>query len=259
MPLEIENKNHISIVTINNPPVNALAREDVMSLMDHFLALGANDGIRVAILTGAGEKAFCAGLDYKRGGDRGGDYGEYKDPRDRGADGGAADAIWDCRVPVIGAINGPALGGGLVMAACCDYLIGSTKAQFGLPQIWMGGLGGGGHAFRIFPQGLARSMQYTGEYIDAERAYQVGALNELVEPSKLMDRAMEEAKKLATKLPAGTKAAKEALNLMELAMPDIKMAHKIEQPVMARMRGSEDQQEARAAWLEHREPKFSDD
>ena len=70
---------------------------------------------------------------------------------------------------------------------------------------------------------------------------------------------MEEAKKLATKLPAGTKAAKEALNLMELAMPDIKMAHKIEQPVMARMRGSEDQQEARAAWLEHREPKFSDD
>ena len=259
MSLEIENKNHISIVTINNPPVNALAREDVMSLMDHFLALGANDGIRVAILTGAGEKAFCAGLDYKRGGDRGGDYGEYKDPRDRGADGGAADAIWDCRVPVIGAINGPALGGGLVMAACCDYLIGSTKAQFGLPQIWMGGLGGGGHAFRIFPQGLARSMQYTGEYIDAERAYQVGALNELVEPSKLMDRAMEEAKKLATKLPAGTKAAKEALNLMELAMPDIKMAHKIEQPVMARMRGSEDQQEARAAWLEHREPKFSDD
>ena len=145
------------------------------------------------------------------------------------------------------------------MAACCDYLIGSTKAQFGLPQIWMGGLGGGGHAFRIFPQGLARSMQYTGEYIDAERAYQVGALNELVEPSKLMARAMEEAKKLATKLPAGTKAAKEALNLMELAMPDIKMAHKIEQPVMARMRGSEDQQEARAAWLEHREPKFSDD
>ena len=215
MTIEVTNQNHISIVTINNPPVNALARADVMSIMDHFMALGASDGIRAAILTGAGTKAFCAGLDYKRGGDRGGDYGVYKDPRDRGADGGGADAIWDCRVPVIGAINGPALGGGLVMAACCDYLIGSTNAQFGLPQIWMGSLGGGGHAYRIFPQGLARRMQYTGEYVSAKRAFEVGALQELVDPEKLMDRALEEANKLSTKVPEGMKAAKEATTGLE--------------------------------------------
>ena len=157
--VETDIQDQIMIIKLNRPDrLNALSEVIREGMSEAFTKFEKDSNLEVAILTGEG-RGFCAGEDMKESLERG-DVGSrsgkvFRDPfMER-----------TLEKPVIGAINGPALGGGLVMAACCDYLIGSTKAQFGLPQIWMGGLGGGGHAFRIFPQGLARSMQYTGEYI----------------------------------------------------------------------------------------------
>ena len=135
----------IAVVTIDHAPVNALSRHLLGRIAEVFDSLHHYPGANVAVLTGAGDRAFCAGADFN----------DVSADNWRTEDHGrsmrtALDAIYECAIPVIAAVNGPALGGGLALVASCDYAIASERASFGLPEIDLGVLGGARHAAQLF-------------------------------------------------------------------------------------------------------------
>ena len=136
--VKLEIRDRIAIVTLDNPPVNALSAEGQVQIYETFDSLHEQDEAVVAIFTGAGQRAFCAGADIRARLD-----GDARFPEDHGRRAREAfNSIYECPIPVIGAINGPALGAGLALAASCDYLIASENANFALPEIDVGLMGG---------------------------------------------------------------------------------------------------------------------
>ena len=248
--LRVEKHGHIAVVTLDNPPVNAMSPEwDIQGTFD---AITADEDVRVVILTGQGDRVFCAGADIKAAvrGDR------APRPERTGSRNARENfyAIMECAVPVIGAINGPALGGGLALAASCDYLIASERAVFGLPEIDVGLLGGARHAMRLFPQQTVRMMHYTARRPDAQEAFRLGAVDRVVAPEQLMDEAMAEAELIAAKMPIGIRLAKDNLNLIEDM--DLRNGYRFEQTRTALLQKTEDAMEAKVAFAEKRQPVF---
>jgi len=204
----------------------------------------------VVILTGAGRRAFCAGLDLNeflaaRPED---DAQRAKVVRTSFA------AIRHAEVPVIAAVNGPALGAGAVFASVCDIRIASDTARFGMPEINVGRCGGGAHMGRHLPQGLLRQMFFTGEPIDAKAALACGFVQEVVAPEALMPRARELAEVIARKAPLGLRMSKRALN--EIEFMEVEPGYEIEQGYSTRLMETEDAREATRAVLEKRAPVF---
>ncbi len=256
MPIHVAIDDHIAVVTLDNPPVNAMAADwDIPAVFD---ALSDDPDVHVAVLTAAGERAFCAGADLK-GAVRVRDGGGA--PRTPQGTGNRRVremfySIQECAVPVIGAINGPALGGGLAIAASCDYLIASEKASFGLPEIDVGLLGGARHFMRLLTNwGLVRRLHYTAERLDAQEALRLGMVVRVVPPEQLMEAAMEDARLIAAKIPLGVRLAKESLHLIENM--DVKNGYRFEQTRTAILTQTEDAAEARAAFVERRPPRFT--
>ena len=248
--LRVEAHGHVRLVTLDNPPVNAMSPEwDIQGTFD---AITADEEARVVVLTGQGDRVFCAGADVKAAarGDR------ALRPERTGSREARENfySIMECAVPVIGAINGPALGGGLAVAASCDYLIASERAVFGLPEIDVGLLGGARHAMRLFPQHIVRMMHYTARRLDAAEAYRLGAVDRVVAPADLLDEAMREAELIAAKMPIGIRLAKENLNAIEDM--DLRNGYRFEQTRTALLQRSEDAQEAKMAFAEKRQPVF---
>ena len=259
MPIHVDIEDHIAVVTLDNPPVNALAADwDVAGTFD---ALSDDLDVHVAVLTAAGDRAFCAGADLK-GAVRAREGGDDA-PRQRTPSGTGNRrmretlyAIQECAVPVIGAINGPALGGGLAIAASCDYLIASEKATFGLPEIDVGLLGGARHFMRLLTNwGLVRRLHYTAERLDAQEALRLGMVVKVVPHEELMEAAMEDARLIASKIPLGIRLAKESLHLIENM--DVKNGYRFEQTRTAILTKTEDAAEARKAFVERRPPRFT--
>ena len=257
MPVHVDIADHIAVVTLDNPPVNAMAADwDIPAVFD---ALSDDPDVRVAVLTAAGERAFCAGADLRaRVRERDGD-----DPPARVPPGTGNRrvremfySIQECAVPVIGAINGPALGGGLAIAASCDYLIASEKATFGLPEIDVGLLGGARHFMRLLTNwGLVRRLHYTAERLDAHEAHRLGMVVRVVPPDQLMEAALADARLIAAKIPLGVRLAKESLHLIENM--DVKNGYRFEQTRTAILTRTEDAAEARRAFMERRPPEFT--
>ena len=161
----------IATVTLNRPEaMNALSKALRHRLYEVMTALDADDGVRAVILTGAGTRAFTAGLDLKELGSQEGALGAANA---EGADDNPVKAIESCRKPVIGAINGAALGAGLAVAASCDILVASEKASLGLPEIDVGLMGGGRHAMRLFPHSLVRRVMLTGYRVPGPELYRL--------------------------------------------------------------------------------------
>ena len=156
--LVVETAGKIVTVTINRPPVNALTLAMYGEIADTFDAIGARTDVHCAIFTGAGTRAFCAGLDLK----------EFlaakpeEDPERAKIVRRTFSAVRHCAIPVIAAVNGPALGAGCVLASVCDIRIAAATATFGLPEINVGRCGGGAHVGRYVPQGMLRKMFFTG-------------------------------------------------------------------------------------------------
>ncbi len=254
MPIHVDIEDHIAVVTLDNPPVNALAADwDVSGVFD---ALSDNLDVRVAVLTATGDRAFCAGADIKARANR--------DPDAPPPPSGTGNrrmremlyAIQECAVPVIGAINGPALGGGLALAASCDYLIASEKATFGLPEIDVGLLGGARHFMRLLTNwGLVRRLHYTAERLDAHEAERLGMVVKVVPHEQLMEAAMEDARLIASKMPYGIRLAKESLHMIENM--DVKNGYRFEQTRTNILTRTEDAAEARRAFVERRPPEFT--
>ncbi len=163
-------------------------------------------------------------------------------------------ALYDCAVPVIGAINGKAIGAGAVLVALCDIIVATPRFEMALTEINVGVLGGVKATQRMVGPYLAKRMFLTGEYIGADELYRRGVLEAVVEPGDLMSTARMLAAKIATKSPIAVRLAKESANRVEYM--DLKEGYRTEQDYTTRIRRFADSSEAGAAFVERREPQF---
>jgi enoyl-CoA hydratase len=243
--------DYIAVVTMDRPPVNAQNAQMNSDMALVFDTLSDRDDVRVAVLTGAG-KCFSAGADIK---DRAGKErapGEAWQHNRRVRE--AFQAIVECQKPVIGAINGPALGAGLAVAASCDILVAAEEATLGLPEIGVGLLGGGRHAMRLFGHSRTRRMLFTGLRVDGKELYRLGVVEACVPGAQLMESAMGIAREIASKSPVAMRLAKHSLNtIAEMSLRD---GYRFEQNMTVELGKTEDSKEAMRAFVEKREPVF---
>ncbi|RHW19240.1 enoyl-CoA hydratase [Sphingomonas gilva] len=249
--IRIEQDGRIAHVIMDHAPVNALTSALYAELGDVFLRMVARDDISVVVLRSGCEKAFCAGKDLK----------EFlgatieDDPASAYNVRRTFEAIRHCPIPVIAAVDGPALGAGCVIAACADIRIASTRARFGMPEINVGRCGGTAHVGRLVPQGAMRLMWFTGDPIDAAEAYRIGLIDQLVEPDALSGAVDALAARIAAKSPLGLRVGKKSMNEAEELPVDIGYAH--EQRYSTQLMRSDDAREATRAIVEKRPPVFT--
>lgn len=207
--LTIEHDGGIATITLNRPEaMNALSSGLRRALIDALVALDNDDSVRAIILTGAGERAFCAGLDLKEMGGEGGGTQAMR------ASGNPVRAIEECRKPVIGAINGVAITGGFEIALACDILIASAKARFADTHARVGLLPGWGLSqklSRLIGIYRARELSLTGNFLDARTAADWGLVNRVVEPDELLPTAQALATDMAKADPAMLAAIKQLI------------------------------------------------
>lgn len=251
--VRLEVSDHIALVTLDAPPVNAQSTQMIEEITLTMDQIGERSDIRVAVLTGAG-RIFSAGADIK---DR---------QRIATSQGGQAGAharraretyysVMECTKPVICALNGPALGAGLALAASCDILVASETACLGLPEIDVGLMGGGRHAMRLFGHSRLRRMMLTGYRVQGSELYRLGIVEACVPSERLMDEAMEIARTIAAKSPAAARLAKQSLNVIEeMTLRD---GYRYEQMMTAQLTATEDSKEAMRAFVEKRKPNFT--
>ena len=252
--LLLAKEDGIGIVTVNRPKVlNALNIEVFGELYELFVEIENDPEIRVVILTGAGDRAFVAGVDILEMKDKDSvDINEFIIIARR-----AGDIIYHLSKPVIAAINGFAFGGGSELALACDLRIASEKAQFGQQEINLGVIPGGGAIPRLTQLvGLTRAKEivYTGDVMDAQTALRIGLVNKVVPPEKLMAEARALARKLLGKSSLILSYAKKAFNTgadMSLAA-----AMDLDEGYFARCFATEDQKEGMKAFIEKRKPEF---
>ena len=244
-------EEHIALVWLANPPVNAHSQQLLEEVAWTFDTLSDRADVRVAILSGDG-KCFCAGADIKARAGSTPQPGDHWQNSRRARE--AYHSIMECQKPVIGAINGPALGGGLALAASCDILLASEKGCLGLPEINVGLLGGGRHTQRLFSHSRLRRMMLTGLRVFGPELSRLGVVEACTEPDKLMPTAMEIAREIAGKSPVAIKLAKHALNqIEEMSLRD---GYRFEQSMTGELGKTEDSKEALRAFVEKRDPVF---
>jgi enoyl-CoA hydratase len=248
MPLTLDIADHIATITLDNPPLNLWEPEWYEQLEDMADSFRDNRDVRVAIITGAGERCFTAGHNRK----------VPLRMRKRSVR-NYVQALVDCAVPVIGAINGHALGHGIAISSACDILIGSENATFGLPEIDTGGANGGRMMMRLFPQGHVRHAVFTGERISAAEAFRVGALFKVVPPQELMPETRKLAATIAAKAPIGIRASKSTLRWVEYL--DLQTGYEYEGDQHQTLyfgvpEGRAQASEAQRSFLEKRRPDF---
>ena len=242
---------HIALVTLDRPPVNAVNAQVHEELMRVFDTLSDREDVRAAILTGAG-KMFCAGADIKARLAHEPQPGDFWQHSRRARE--AFHSILECRVPVIAAINGPALGAGRGLVASFDLLVASENAVVGLPEINVGLLGGGRHAMRLFPHSKARRMMFTGQRLSGADLYRLGAVEECVPADQLMGTARALAAEIAAKSPVAIRLAKHAMNTIEFM--SLRDGYRFEQNMTGELSKHEDSREAMRAFVEKRPPVF---
>jgi enoyl-CoA hydratase len=253
--LSIEVSGGVATVILDRPPVNAVDRSTMAEIRDAFRSFDDDRTVRAAIFTAAGDRAFMAGADLRTVGQSAAPLEEQPATLVTDPPRVARDAMWavvGCAVPVIGAINGPALGAGVAFAACCDILLAAQGTTFGAPEINVGLLGASAHLTRLVGRYKAREMYFTGERVDAEDLHQLGAVRAVVPRDRLMEEAKALATDLAAKSPIALRLAKEAMNRIE-DLP-LEEAYRTEQDYTARLNSFEDAAEARAAYAEKRDP-----
>jgi enoyl-CoA hydratase len=249
-----EKKEGIATVTLNRPTaLNALNSQVYTELYDVFAAVESDPDVRVAVLTGSGEKAFAAGSDVVEMAN----MGTLEIQKFMATIRKASDFIYSLTKPTIAAIHGYALGGGCELAMCCDLRIASEKARFGQPEINLGlipGAGGTQRLTRIIGVAKAKEMIYLGDMIDAPTALALGLINKVVPPGLLMEEAMAWAKKLAGKSSPVLAMAKAAIN--NGIDTDINSGLSMETRCDALCFALEDQKEGMKAFLEKRKAVF---
>ena len=254
-----EQKDRVVTITINRPEaMNAIDPETQQALVEAWMRFRDDDSAWVAILTGAGDRAFSAGADLKKmmptaiAGGRGYDPAAHDDYGLGGITRGL-----EIFKPMIAAINGFCLAGGLEQALACDIRIAASHARFGLTEVRWAIMPGAGGTQRL-PRtvGLTRALQMilTGEQIDAAEAHRIGLVNSVVALSELMPAAQAVAATLCERGPLALRAAKEAvIRGLSLPLPD---GLRLEAFLAGTLRGTEDAVEGPRAFAEKRTPQF---
>ena len=244
-------EDYIAVVRFANPPVNAHSQQLLEETAWVFDTISDREDIRVAVLTGEG-KTFCAGADIKERvgtvAEAGGHWQRSRRARE------AYHSIMECRKPVIAAINGVALGGGLAFVASCDILVAAETACIGLPEIDVGLLGGGRHAQRLFGHSRLRRMMLTGMRVYGPELYRLGIVEASVPLDALLETALGIAREIAGKSPLAISLAKHALNnIEEMTLRD---GYRFEQTMTGQLSQTVDSKEAMRAFVEKRKPVF---
>jgi len=251
----VEKKNRIATLTLNRPPMNPLSRQMYEELIEASDELDTDPQTKVIIITGAGEKAFAAGLDVKEV--EGKSVPEIMDFC--GCSGASYSRVAAIEKPVIAAINGLALGGGFELALRCDLRIASETAKFGQPEVNLGIIPGGGGTQlvpRLIGAGQAKELLLTGDMFDAQTALRLGLANRVVPDANLMDEVVSLAGKIAAKPAVALKMIKLAVN-HGLNM-DLTSALTYEKECFILAFTSDDGREGLRAFVEKRKPKYQD-
>lgn len=253
--VDVSVEDGIAEITLNRPEtMNAIDPEMRGRLRAVWRRLQDENAIRVAILTGAGDRAFCTGSDLKRTPPPPESYAERAFGR---AESEHLLAGLDTDKPLICAVNGFAVGGGLELALACDIRIASENAEFGLTEVQVGTIPGAGGTQRLpraVGESMAMQMLLTGDRIDATRAHQVGLVSELHPPGALLARARELAGRIAENAPLSVRAIKRLVTRgRDVPLPT---AVEMESFVWGLLRDTDDRVEGRQAFKEKRSPKY---
>ena len=240
--------NGVAEVVLSRPPVNALNAGGWHALATRIAALGEHPEVRVIVIRAEG-RGFCAGVDIKELADddklivsvNAGNYATFK-------------AVHLNKVPVIAAVHGFVLGGGIGICGAADIVIAAEDASFGLPEVDRGAMGGAAHLQRMFGVQKTRYLFFTGEMIGASEALRLGAIERVVPCEQLRDTALAMAGKIAAKSPAMIRIAKEALTGIEDG--DLEAKYRWEQGFTLQAYMSPDSAETRDAFVGKRAAKF---
>lgn len=241
-------EDNVATIIIDRPPVNAMNSEAMCELYEILYRLRQTPEVRAVVLTAAG-KFFVAGSDVtefvKMDEETGSSFIDRNDY--------IRDYLYTFPQPVICALNGTAIGGGLGMALMCDIRITHPDAKFAVGEINMGVLSFPQYLAMRCSNGGARKMVYTGERITAEEALRIGLVDEVVPKEEVYDRALALAKTMAAKSPKALRAAKQC---MLIADEPLLQGFQRENAYLCKLWGTKDKTEAVTAFLEKREPKF---
>ncbi|MCY1531552.1 Carnitinyl-CoA dehydratase [compost metagenome] len=248
-PFRVSIDNGIAELVFDQPPVNAFNSHGWASIARELDRLGEDPAVRVIVIRAEG-RGFCAGVDIKELAADGnlivavnkGNYDSFK-------------AVHRNPKPVIVAVHGFVLGGGIGLCGAADILVASDCARFGVPEVDRGAMGGGAHLQRLFPVQKVRHMYFTGEMIDAAEAYRLGAVERVVPREQLRDAALQIAAQIAAKSPAMIALAKEALTGIEDG--NLEDKYRWEQGFTLEAYRVADSQEARNAFVEKRDAQFN--
>lgn len=255
MPLLYEVREGVSIITLNRPEaMNSIDPETRADLRAAWRRVAEDDAVRCVVLTGAGEKAFCTGSDLKK----------TMPPKESFAQLTFGQAQPDHLLagmemdkPIIAAINGYAMGGGMELALACDVRIASENAQFALSEVRIGsipGAGGTQHLPRLIGRSDAMLMLLTGDRVDAQEALRTGLVSKVVQAAQLLETALAIAARIALNAPLSVRAVKRLVR-EGLAMP-LDRALALESYVFGLLRDTEDRIEGRRAFQEKRPPVY---
>ena len=250
MAFHSEIQEGVAHLVLNKPPVNAFNSAEWAGIAAEINDLGEQDAVRVIVISAEG-KGFCAGVDIK---ELGAEPAKIVPVNKGNYD--TFEAIHRNPKPVILAIHGFVLGGGIGMAGAADILVASECATFGVPEVDRGAMGGGAHLQRLFPVQKVRHMYFTGEFIDAAEAWRLGAVEKVVPRDELVPAAMTIARAIAAKSPRMVALAKEGLNAIEDG--DLEEKYRREQGLTLEAYMHEDSQEARNAFNEKRDADFNE-
>jgi len=250
-----ERRDGVALVTIDNPPMNALSAALLDELEAEIDALDADADVRAIVLRGGGERAFVAGADIK----------EFPALRESASEGGSARGIQrlghrmdGCDTPFVAAIHGYCLGGGLELAMCCDVRVCADDATLGQPEIQLGLIPGGGGTQRLprlVGHGRAMFLNLTGDFIDAGTAYAWGLVERVVPTAELEEVALALAGRIASRSPHAVAVLRElARTTRDLPLGE---GLRREADGFVRCLRSEDGAEGVAAFIEKRPPVFS--
>jgi enoyl-CoA hydratase len=251
MGITSEVHDGVAEIVMDNPPVNALTVAGWFELASQVRAAGEDPAVRVVILRAEG-KGFNAGVDIKEmqhtegfsaliGANRG-CYAAFA-------------AVYECAVPVIAAVNGYCLGGGIGLVGNADIIVASDDATFGLPEVDRGALGAATHLARLVPQHKMRAMVFTAATTTAAELHHYGSVLSVVPREQLLDEARGVAAQIAAKSPTVIRAAKESLNGIDPI--DVKRSYRFEQGFTFELNLSGVADEARDAFVDKRDPKFT--
>ena len=248
-----ERRDKVGVLTINRPQVlNALNPQTLDEIAEHLASCREN--IRCLVITGAGDRAFVAGADIAAMSKMSGVEARHFARRGQSV----MRSLEELPIPVLAAVNGFALGGGMELAMSCDFIFAADSAKFGQPEINLGiipGFGGTQRLARRVGPGRARQLIYSGEMIDAAEAFRLGIVNRVLPRADLLDETLRVATDLAAKAPIAIQEAKAAINAgADMALED---GCRYEAEAFAVTFGTDDRREGMEAFLAKRKAAFT--